>query len=335
MGLKTTTRVSNESAEHKQAHRSETISIVIPLFNEADSLDQLYNELTTSLARVNCEYEIIFVNDGSTDSSAEVLSRICDTDVRAKALYFRKNFGKSEALAEGFKQAKGDIIFTLDADLQDDPSEIPNFLNKLRDGYDLVSGWKIKRLDPLSKTLPSKLFNRVVSMTTGLTLHDFNCGYKAYRREVLADINLHGELHRFIPALAFSNGFKVAELPVHHRARQFGKSKYGIARFTRGMLDLLTVLFITRYTKKPLHLFGSVGLVLLMFGIAVNAYLTVGWLSGIPIGRRPLLMLGVLMMILGVQFISHGLLAEMITHYQKDDKSLVCRIIEGKNKPKI
>jgi glycosyltransferase involved in cell wall biosynthesis len=311
---------------------SESISIVIPLYNEEGSLETLYQELTDTLTPLGQPYEIIFVNDGSTDGSSEALSRICRSDPNVKALHLRRNFGKAAGLTEGFNEATGEIIFTMDADLQDDPKEIPSFLAKLAEGYDLVSGWKFHRLDPLSKTLPSKLFNKVASKTTGVQLHDFNCGFKAYRREVLEHINVYGELHRYIPALAHGNGFKVAEIPIHHRARQFGKSKYGMARFTRGLLDLLTVLFITRYMKKPLHLFGSLGLILLFMGVGVNIYLTTVWLAGHPIGRRPLLMLGVLLMILGVQFISHGLLAEMMAHYQKADKSLVSRRVGNPNK---
>lgn len=299
----------------------ESISVVIPLYNEEESLEPLYYELTAVLEAIGHGYEIVFVNDGSTDGSATVLARLCDKDQRVRVLHFRRNFGKAAALTEGFKEADGDIIITLDADLQDDPKEIPHFLEKLSEGYDLVTGWKVKRLDPRSKTIPSKLFNKVASLTTGVHLHDFNCGFKAYRREVIENVDIYGELHRYIPALAYGNGFKVAEIGINHRARKYGKSKYGMARFTRGLLDLLTVLFITRYTKKPLHLFGSLGLGLFLTGLVINGYLALVWIGGESIGRRPLLMLGVLFMILGVQFVSHGLLAEMIAHYQKSDKS--------------
>lgn len=311
---------SNKTAVEK------AISVVIPLYNEKESLGTLYEELTSTLDNIGCRYEIIFVNDGSTDGSADILTRLCETDPRVTAIYMRRNFGKAAALTEGFKAASGDIVFTLDADLQDDPKEIPNFLSKLSEGFDMVSGWKFRRLDPISKTLPSKLFNKVASMTTGLKLHDFNCGFKAYKREVIENVKIYGELHRYIPALAFGSGFSVAEIKVNHRSRKFGKSKYGIARFTRGLLDLLTVLFITRYTTKPLHLFGSLGLMLLFAGTVVNIYLAAIWIGGAAIGRRPLLMLGVLLMILGVQFVSHGLLAEMIARQNKDEKSQVCRI---------
>lgn len=311
---------SNKTAVEK------AISVVIPLYNEKDSLEPLYEELTSTLGSIDCHYEIIFVNDGSTDGSSDILTRLCEADPRITAIHMRRNFGKAAALAEGFKAVNGDIVFTLDADLQDDPGEIPNFLAKLTEGFDMVSGWKFRRLDPISKTLPSKLFNKVASMTTGVQLHDFNCGFKAYRREVIEHVNIYGELHRYIPALAFGSGFSVAEIKVNHRSRKFGKSKYGIARFSRGLLDLLTVLFITRYTKKPLHLFGSLGLMLLLAGTVINTYLAAIWIGGAAIGQRPLLMLGVLLMILGVQFVSHGLLAEMVAHQNTDERSQVCRV---------
>lgn len=315
---------------YKNDHPTKTatgamLSIVIPLYNERDSLEPLYNELTATLKEIGNNYEIIFINDGSTDGSAEVLTRLCDADPLVTAIHLRRNFGKAAALAEGFKAVNGDIVFTLDADLQDDPREIPNFLAKLSEGFDMVSGWKFRRLDPISKTLPSKLFNKVASMTTGVQLHDFNCGFKAYRREVIEHVSIYGELHRYIPALAFGNGFSVAEIKVNHRSRKYGKSKYGMARFTRGLLDLLTVLFITRYTKKPLHLFGSLGLILLFAGTLINTYLAALWIAGAGIGHRPLLMLGVLLMIIGVQFVSHGLLAEMIAHQNKEEQFLVCK----------
>lgn len=328
-------RQTDYKAEHPTNDvKDAMLSVVIPLYNERDSLEPLYNELTATLREVGNPYEIIFVNDGSTDGSAEVLTRLCDADPLITAIHLRRNFGKAAALAEGFKAVNGDIVFTLDADLQDDPKEIPNFLTKLSEGFDLVSGWKFKRLDPISKTLPSKLFNKVASMTTGVKLHDFNCGFKAYRREVIEHVNIYGELHRYIPALAFGNGFSVAEIKVNHRSRKYGKSKYGIARFTRGLLDLLTVLFITRYTKKPLHLFGSLGLILLLAGTVINIYLAALWIGGAGIGQRPLLLLGVLLMILGVQFVSHGLLAEMITHQNKEDQFLVCKKTHSPNRGK-
>jgi glycosyltransferase involved in cell wall biosynthesis len=313
------TERETDEQQVRQPDSLHTISVVIPMFNEEGSIKILYQELTSVLEDLGTGYEIIFVNDGSTDSSGDIVDALVSGDTRVSALHFRRNFGKAAALAAGFKEARGDIVFTLDADLQDDPNEIPSFLKKIVEGFDLVSGWKYERHDPISKTLPSKLFNKVAASTTGVQLHDFNCGFKAYKREVVENLRLYGELHRYIPALAHHDGFKVTEIKVNHRPRQFGKSKYGIARFTRGLLDLLTVLFITRYTKKPLHLFGSLGLILLVPGFIINTYLLAIWLMGEGIARRPLLTLGVLLMIMGMQFISTGLLGEMITSSRGSD----------------
>jgi len=306
------------------------ISVVIPLYNEEQSIGILYREITDVLNRMERSYEIIFVNDGSTDSSPTVLEDISHNDPATTILHFRKNFGKAAALSAGFKEARGEIIITMDADLQDNPSEIPTFVRGIESGYDLVSGWKFDRKDPLSKTLPSKVFNKVVSMTTGLRLHDFNCGFKAYRRKLVNNIQIYGELHRYIPALAHGEGYRVMEVKVDHRPREYGKSKYGWERYLRGMLDLLTVLFITKYTQKPLHLFGSVGMMFIFLGGIINAYLAVIWMLGAAIGHRPLLFLGVLLMVLGVQFVSTGLLGEMITRSQShDETALVDRISRG------
>jgi len=297
------------------------LSVVVPAYNEEESLEPLYRELIAELSHVNRPFEIIFVDDGSSDGSRDTLGRICADDSRVKAVCLRRNFGKAAALSEGFKEARGSVVITMDADLQDDPKEIPGFLAKLDEGYDMVSGWKFRRLDPISKTLPSKVFNKVAAITSGVKLHDFNCGFKAYRREVLDHIDVYGELHRYIPVLAHGNGFKVGEIKINHRPRRYGKSKYGMARFTRGLLDLLTALFITRYTKKPLHLFGSLGLILLALGFFINTYLAIIWLMGEAISRRPLLTLGVLLMIVGIQFISTGLLGEMIVHCRRKDEN--------------
>lgn len=302
------------------------ISIVIPLYNEENNLEPLYRETTEVLRKVGRTYEIIFVNDGSYDGSVAILQELKMLDPLVRVIHLRRNFGKAVALAAGFKEASGNIVITMDGDLQDNPIEIPRFISGIESGFDLVSGWKFVRHDPLSKTLPSKLFNKVVSFATGLKLHDFNCGFKAYRRDLVDKIQLYGELHRYIPALAYGNGFRVTEIKVDHRPRQSGKSKYGWERYIRGLLDLLTVVFITRYTKKPLHLFGSAGLIFMSLGFVINAYLAIIWLMGQPIGHRPLLNLGVLLMVLGVQFVSTGLLGEMITHNQKfDDESYVSK----------
>lgn len=300
-------------------HRPPELSIVVPLYNEEQNLGPLHSELTEVLRKLGRAYEIILVNDGSTDGSVAVLEELAMTDPAVKVLHLRRNFGKAVALSAGFQEARGNIIVTLDADLQDNPVEIPKFVAGIESGYDLVSGWKYIRRDPLSKTLPSRIFNKVVSLTTGLPLHDFNCGFKAYSRNLVDSLRIYGELHRYIPALAHGEGFRVTEIKVDHRPRKFGRSKYGWERYIRGFLDLLTVLFIIRYTKKPLHLFGSVGLLLMVLGFGINAYLAVLWMLGNAIGHRPLLSLGILLMVLGVQFVSTGLLGEMLIHMQKHD----------------
>lgn len=309
------------------------VSVVVPLYNEEPNIQLLHEELVRALFSLKRPYEIIFVNDGSTDGSTEVLERLAASDPRTCVIHLRRNFGKATALAAGFREANGKIVITMDADLQDNPAEIPRFVAGIEAGYDLVSGWKHRRHDPISKTLPSKIFNKVVSAATGLKLHDFNCGFKAYSRNLVDNLRLYGELHRYIPALAHGEGFRVTEIPVDHRPRKHGKSKYGWERYTRGLLDLLTVLFITRYTKRPLHLFGSLGLALVLLGFGVNSYLAMLWLMGHAIGHRPLLTLGVLLMVLGVQFISTGLLGEMITRSQKqDEESCIARKSGGRPK---
>jgi len=296
------------------------ISVVVPVYNEQESLQLLYDALTTELQKVGVPYEIIFVDDGSTDGSFATIAKLHDQDKQVHAIRFRRNFGKTPALVAGFQHAGGDVIFTMDADLQDDPAEIPQFLNKLAEGYDLVSGWKYPRHDPITKTLPSFVFNRLlVSTTTGVKLHDMNCGFKAYRREIIEDIKLYGELHRFIPVLAQQRGFKVTEVKVHHHKRKFGKSKFGARRFFRGFLDLLMVLFLMTYLRTPLRLFGSLGLLSLLAGVLVDIYIVADRFlpfgSHQPIHNRPLLFVGIMLMIFGVSFILTGLQSEMIRHF--------------------
>jgi len=296
------------------------ISVVVPVYNERESLRLLYDALTTELQKVGASYEIIFVDDGSNDASFDTIVALNADDSHVHAIRFRRNFGKTPALVAGFQRARGDVIFTMDADLQDDPTEIPHFLEKLDEGYDLVSGWKYPRHDPITKTLPSFIFNRVlVSTTTGVKLHDMNCGFKAYRREIIEDIKLYGELHRFIPVLAQQRGFQVTEVKVHHHERKFGKSKYGARRFLRGFLDLLMVLFLMSYLRTPLRLFGSLGLLSLLAGVAIDLYIVAD--RFLPFGshqeihNRPLLFVGILLIIFGVSFILTGLQSEMIRHF--------------------
>ncbi|KAF5043562.1 MAG: glycosyltransferase family 2 protein [Candidatus Cloacimonetes bacterium] len=287
------------------------LSFVIPVLNEADSLKQLYHEIKTNLG--THEAEIIFIDDGSTDASFQIMAELAANDQSVKVIKFRRNFGKAAALQKGFELATGEVVFTMDADLQDDPIEIPAFLDKLDEGFDLVSGWKKKRLDPLHKRLPSKLFNSVTAHTFKLKLKDYNCGFKAYRKTLVKELSLYGEMHRYIPALAHSLGYKVGEIPVQHRARQFGKSKYGIERYLRGFFDLMTVKMVTQYVKSPLYLFGRVGLLATLAGALLTIYLAaLKIFYGMPLSNRPLLFLGILMILGGLQFISLGLISELI-----------------------
>ena len=290
------------------------VSIVIPLLNEAESLPELYQRIVAALEEAGVSFEVLFVDDGSRDGSFETIRRFRENDDRVRAIRFRRNYGKSAALAVGFEAVRGDAVVTMDADLQDDPAEVPGMVDLLGEGYDLVSGWKKDRKDPLSKRLPSKLFNRVTGIVSGLRLHDFNCGLKAYRREVVETIPVYGELHRYLPVLAHWAGFRVTETPVLHHPRKHGSSKFGLGRFTHGFFDLLTVYFVSNYTRRPLHLFGSFGLLSLGTGFGIALYLTWQWLSGVGIGTRPLLQFSVLLMVLGIQLVSMGLIAEMIAH---------------------
>lgn len=306
----------------------ESISLVTPVHNEEQTLYPLHKQLTSVLSALTGDYEIIFVDDGSTDSSAEIMEDLWRKDSCVKVIQLRRNFGKAAALAAAFTLAKSDIVITIDSDLQDDPDEIPHLVSRLRQGFDVVSGWKQKREDPLSKTLLSRLFNWVVVRTTGLKLHDFNCGFKAYRQEVVKNVRLYGELHRFIPVLAYNQGYKVTELPVKHHPRAFGKSKYGIERLLRGFFDLLTVLFLTRYLKKPLHMFGMIGLLMFLVGAGINTYLAALRVQGYTIETRPLLSLGILLIVVGVQVASTGLIAELIVYFTRSEDNHVGRRLE-------
>ena len=291
------------------------ISVVVPAFDEAESLPVLAGRVLGAAAGHGLDLrQLILVDDGSRDDSWAVMRRLAAEHAPlVTAIRLRRNFGKATALNVGIAAATGDVIVTMDADLQDDPAEVPRFLAKIAEGYDLVSGWKRVRHDPPSKTLPSRLFNLVTARLTGVPLRDFNSGYKAYRREVFENVELYGELHRYVPVLADSLGFRIAELPVQHHPRRFGRSKYGWRRFLRGFIDLLTVLTITRYARRPGHLFGGFGGVILLFGLMVLTYLTgLKLFTGADIGGRPLLLLGVLAVVVGVQILFFGILAELI-----------------------
>lgn len=291
------------------------ISVVVPVFNEEESVLPLYKEITGIFKRMQKDFEIIFVNDGSRDNTQKRIEAIYTRDTkRVRIIQFRNNFGKAAALHAGFQLAQGDVIFTLDADLQDDPNEIPKFLEKLEKGFDLVSGWKQNRKDSFIKNNTSKLFNAATNLISKAKLHDFNCGFKAYRAEVAKGVNLYGELHRYIPVIAAAQGYLVTEIPVNHRKREFGKSKYGPLRFIHGFLDLATILFITRFRSRPLHLFGYLGIIFFTLGFIIGLYLT--WTKFIghqPIGERPLLLFAVMLMIMGVQVAVTGLVGEQIT----------------------
>lgn len=289
------------------------ISVVIPLLDEEGTLEELHAKLTSVLVEMGETYEILFIDDGSRDGSGRIITKLAQEDPAVGYVRFRRNFGKSAALDAGFRRARGEIVITMDADLQDDPAEVPRLVAALEErSLDLVSGWKQKRHDPLGKTLPSKLFNFTVRTLTGLSLNDFNCGLKAYRAEAIEGLDLYGELHRYIPVLVDWRGFAVGELAVTHHPRKSGHSKYGIERMAKGFFDLLTVILLTRYRRRPLHLFGWAGLVMFTLGFLCLAYLTVLWFLGTGIGQRPLLFLGVLLVTVGVQLISTGLLGEMI-----------------------
>ncbi|HEY7834731.1 MAG TPA: glycosyltransferase family 2 protein [Ktedonobacterales bacterium] len=311
------------------------ISVVVPLYNEEQSIAPLHEQLTAALAREERTYEIIFVDDGSRDGSFAALQALHDADPHVRVIRFRRNFGKTPALVAGFSQARGEVIFTMDADLQDDPNEMPRFLDKLAEGYDLVSGWKYPRHDPITKTIPSFFFNRLlVRWSTGVKLHDINCGFKAYRREVLDDLKLYGELHRFIPVLAHRRGFRVTEVKVKHHQRKYGKSKFGARRFFRGFLDLLMVLFLVSYMGTPLRLFGSFGFLALLAGLGVDLYVVLDrylpFGSHQPIHDRPLLFVGILLIVFGISFILTGLQSEMIRHfaYRPEEEYSVRQVLD-------
>ena len=294
------------------------LSVVVPVHNEERSVAFLYDELAAALEPLGLEWEAVFVDDGSTDGSFGALTRLHDAADNLRVVRLRRNFGKAAALVAGFDQAQGETIVTLDGDLQDDPAEIPRLLAKLDEGFDLVSGWKRARRDPLTRRLLSRIFNAVTSRFSGVRLHDMNCGLKAYRAEVVRGLRIYGELHRFVPVLAHYRGYRIAELPVNHRPREHGRSRYGPERYLRGFLDLLTVSFIGRYRYRPLHLFGGLGLLLGLAGLAILAYLTVLKAGGHAIGERPLLTLGVLLVVVGLQFFSLGLISEMITSHHEE-----------------
>jgi glycosyltransferase involved in cell wall biosynthesis len=292
------------------------VSVVVPVYDERDSLEQLAAELLPVVRGLGVPAEVVFVDDGSRDGGREVLAAIAAREPEVTVVRLRRNFGKAEALMAGFREARGDVVVTMDGDLQDDPAEIPRMLAELDRGYDLVSGWKRDRQDPLGKRLPSKLFNAVTRKVSGVPLHDLNCGFKAYRTEVVRSLALAGDQYRYIPVLAAAEGFRVGELAVNHRARSHGRSKYGLERYLRGFLDLLTISFLGRYRHRPMHLFGGIGLLMVFAGLLVSLYLSVLRFAGEGIGNRPLLLLGVLLILVGTQLLTIGLVSEMIQRHR-------------------
>jgi glycosyltransferase involved in cell wall biosynthesis len=302
------------------------LSIVIPLLNEEENIPELYRELSEVLAEINKESEIVFVDDGSTDSSLQLLTDLQGKDPRVVVISFRKNFGQTAAMAAGFDYARGEIIITMDADLQNDPRDIPKLLAKVDEGFDVVTGWRYDRKDPfINRRLPSMIANKIISRTTGVNLHDYGCTLKAFRKEVIKTIKLYGEMHRFIPAIASGMGISIAEVKVNHRARRFGSSKYGISRTFRVILDLLTVKFLLSYSTRPIHVFGMFGLASSGLGFLIGIILIIQrqfW--GIPMGDRPMLLLAILLLFMGVQFITIGLLAELQarTYHESQDKPI-------------
>src|SRR6266849_5826123 len=311
--------VEPESLPLEPSEQAVAISFVVPVMNEQQSIAILYEKLSAQLDSLGKSYEVIFVDDGSTDGTFKELEKLHNAYPGVvRVVRFRRNFGKTPALVAGFSRCRGEVIFTMDGDLQDDPEEIPNFLAKLDEGYDLVSGWKFPRLDPITKTFPSRVFNGLVSTLTGVHLHDINNGFKAYRREVIEDTHfkLYGDFHRFVPVMAHWRGFRITEIKVRHYPRQFGVSKFGARRFGRGLVDLLNVLFLTSFLRTPLRLFGPLGFWIFFLGVLVDIFVVARRVFfGEPIHNQPLLFVGILLMIFGVQFILTGLQSEMIRHY--------------------
>ncbi len=315
-----TTMIEPEEMLAGEPSQEVAYSIVIPVMNEDQNVRPLYEKLSAQLDSLGRGYEVIFVDDGSTDKTFAELKKLHDEYPNiVRVIRFRRNFGKTPALVAGFSRCRGEVIFTMDGDLQDDPQEIPSYLEKLDEGYDLVSGWKYPRLDPITKTFPSRIFNKLVSTTSGVHLHDINNGFKAYRRELIEDthLKLYGEFHRFVPVMAHWRGYRVTEIKVRHHPRKYGVSKFGARRFARGLIDLLNVLFLTTFLRTPLRFFGPMGFWTFLLGTLVDAYVVVRSIFFIhePIHNQPLLFVGILLMIFGIQFILTGLQSEMIRHY--------------------
>ncbi len=316
----------NKNKGNRKKFSFKKVSILIPLYNEEESLRPLYEEIKNALRKISIDYEILFFDDGSTDTSLEIIKELSRKDPKIKYISFRKNYGKSAALQLGFKAVTVDAVITMDADLQDDPAEIPNLLAKLDEGYDLVSGWKKVRHDPFIKKHSSKFFNYMTRLSSGIKIHDFNCGLKGYRKETVKNVELYGELHRYIPVLAGWKGFRVTEIVVRHHPRKYGVTKFGISRFFKGFIDLVSLTFTLRYIRRPMHLFGFMGAIAFLIGFIISAYLSYDWfVYSTPLSNRPLLALGMLLIVVGVQFFSVGLLGEFMAHNNHDDEEYSVR----------
>lgn len=324
--------VETPERTEENAGRIRSVSFVVPFLDERETLEELHARISEAMADDDRTWELLFVDDGSTDGSTEVAAELARREENVVLIRFTRNFGKAAALAAGMSKATGDAIITMDADLQDDPCEIPRFLEELETGSDVVSGWKETRHDPIGKTLPSRFFNLMTARLFDIDLHDINCGFKAYSRRAAKHLNLYGELHRFTPALLHASGYRVTEIPVRHHARQHGVSKYGSKRMVKGFLDLATVKLVTRYQSRPLHFFAMLGLPLMFLGGLMITYLSVLWLLGLgPIGDRPLLLIGILFVVTGTQVVGVGLVAELIqaSNLRERDKYVIDRIEGG------
>ncbi|WP_298909587.1 glycosyltransferase family 2 protein [uncultured Aliiroseovarius sp.] len=330
--MKRNTMVETADTPSPVAPEDASVSIVVPFLDEASTLETLCSRIQAVMETLDREWELIFVDDGSTDGGGEIAADLARREPQVKLVRFTRNFGKASALSAGIAQAQGDIIVTMDADLQDDPTEIPRFLERLAENYDVVSGWKQTRHDPLGKTLPSRVFNRMTAKMFDIDIHDINCGFKAYTRRAAKRLNLYGELHRFTPALLHAVGFNCTEIIVQHHAREHGHSKYGTKRMIKGFLDLSTVKLLTRYQSRPLHFFAMLGLPLLLLGLGFISYLSVLWLLGLgPIGTRPLLFIGILFTVTGTQILGVGLVAELLqaSGLRERDKYVIDEIIQS------
>jgi glycosyltransferase involved in cell wall biosynthesis len=314
--------LGEQPAPDQTETRGTQLSVVVPVFNERDALRELYAEIESACDSIGLAWELIFVDDGSTDGTAELLQELAAERHQIRVVRLRRNFGKSAALAAGFEQTSGQTVVTLDGDGQDDPAEIPALVRRLGEGYQLVSGWKRERHDPAPRRWASRLFNGVTARLSGVRLHDFNCGLKAYDGECARSLQIYGELHRYIPVLGVQRGWRVTELPVNHRARRHGRSNFGFERYARGPFDLLTVLFIGRYQYRPLHLFGGLGFALILVGVVISAYLAVLRFGGEAIGDRPLLLLGALLIVVGIQLLTFGLLSQMFVAMRPEQSAV-------------